>query len=443
MLVTAVLVTAACRGSDQVASPGENPRIEITSDPDGAAVFLDNQPTNRLTPALLRASIGQHDILARLVRDNVTYGFRSQVDVKADSLHHVSGPLTMRCSSAECGIANHRYNTISNMRVASNPNGALFYYDQTEKGLYWPANTNNGYASVGMPLIAGIAATRDTLSVGIYDLQYLAGRPSPQFTSTGDRSSLKQTTWIIPPTETIVMLAPTMRGIEVEEELIDISAINDVAFIKLTFRNITNRASYQAADPIVPLAGITYTWTYLGFGLDADIGTADDDAVSYDPQSNLVFTYDMNFSDGLLTSAFATRPSFVGLKLIEAPAGVTVKAMNVWPKENDWIAGQSSERSGWSTLAATRAPTLSSTTQRIGAAPQVANDYRMAVAAGPLTLAPGAAASITVAVIVAPPVTGTYTSGQNVTPGNPAVAGRAIERVAAALLEKARAIVAP
>jgi hypothetical protein len=67
----------------------------------------------------------------------------------------------------------------------------------------------------------------------------------------------------------------------------------------------------------------------------------------------------------------------------------------------------------------------------------------MLVGAGPLTLAPGDSVSMTVAIIIAPPVTGTFTAGQSISPEYPTAANRRIEQVAGNLLNKARALTVP
>jgi hypothetical protein len=444
-LFMAALALGACRESDQVVEPGDNARVEVTSDPAGAAIFLDNKSTGKVTPDLLRDLIGLHEVLVRSEIGGFVYGFRASVDVKGDSLHRVHGPLTLPCASEACWGTNRRYREINSLRPSTLPNGALFFYDASEKGLYWPVGSVNGYASMGLPLIGALAATRDTFALGIYDLNYLGGRPSPQVTSTADRFTLRQTFWVIPPSEIIFSFRQTIRGIEVEEELIGTSATNDVAFIKLTYRNITNRASYQAMDPVVPSAGITYNWVYLGFGLDADIGTATDDMITYEPSLDMVYMYDMDFQEAMFPPGVNVAPGMVGLRLLQAPAGATARVLNAWPSSNDWHAGAGDlgERFGYGVLSGLRSLAPDLPGQQIGFAPVNAGDYRMSVTAGPITLEPGASASMTVAVILAAPVAGTYTSGSNVNPENPSATGRNIQRIAAALLDKARALVVP
>lgn len=443
VVVLGAIALFGCRESDEVISPGENTRVEVNSDPEGATVLLDDVNTGKTTPTLLRDLVGLHELLVFVDRDNVRYGYRAQVDVRGDSLHRVSGPLMMRCVSSSCGQASHRYHPLNSLRVSTNPNGALFYYDATERGLYWPSNTVNGYASIGSPLIGAVAGTRDTLALGIYDLDYFAGRPAPVVTQTADRYTMKQTMWVVPPTDVIALFAPTIRGIEVEEELIGTAATNDVAFIKLTFTNITNRQSYRDVDPIVPSGGVTYNWTYIGFGLDADIGRSADDFVTYAPSLDMVYTYDADFEDVQFATGTNVRPGIVGLRLLQAPAGETVKVLNAWPSGNDWRAGGTTERAGWGILSGHKSISYDQPGPQIGHVPSAPGDFRMSVTAGPITLAPGASATIVVAVILALPVQGTYTSGQTVTPENPTVPDRPIDRIAAALLDKARSLTVP
>jgi hypothetical protein len=81
--------------------------------------------------------------------------------------------------------------------------------------------------------------------------------------------------------------------------------------------------------------------------------------------------------------------------------------------------------------------------QQVGHVPNTPNDFRISVSAGPVTLAPGEVKTMTVAIIIAPPVQGTYTPGVRVDPGSPATANRQITQIAAPLLDKARTLTAP
>lgn len=437
------LSAVSCRQADAPAGPGGNARVEVTSDPSGAQIFLDGTNTGKVTPDLLRDLIGLHEVLVRMDRDGVTYGYRTNVDVKGDSLHKIYGPLTMRCTTETCSINFSRYHTLGTLRISSNPNGSLFNYDagQTNKGLLYPAGFTDAYVSLGTPVIAMLAGARDTLGLGIYNSTYLAGRPAPAVTQLADKFTLRQQMWVVPPTDVIVTGAPTARGIQVDEELIGVSATSDVAYLKLTFTNITNKASYQAADPIVPLNGLKYDSVYIGFAMDPDIGTHNDDMISYAPELDMVYAYDMDFSEPLFGNTTATKPAFVGLKIMSASSAGRV--LNAWAGGNDYKAGDITERFGWSYLSGRKSQLPDYPGTQIGYVPVNPGDYRIAVTAGPLTLAPGASANITVAIIMAQPVAGTYQSGNVVLPGDPLDQNRMIARIAALLLERARNLINP
>ena len=132
--------------------------------------------------------------------------------------------------------------------------------------------------------------------------------------------------------------------------------------------------------------------------------------------------------------------------MLDAPAGSTI-ALNAWPRGSDWNAGDGTERSGWYHFSGTRVrPELAPADipgQHIGYAPNTPGDYRMSVSAGPLTLAPGESATISVAVILAFPTPGSFVSGQSIPPENPTVTNRPIQTIAKDLLDKARRLSPP
>jgi hypothetical protein len=445
VVATLLAISAiACRESDEVVSPGSRGSIEVSSDPAGASIELDNVATGRVTPATFWDLTGRHDILVRLERDAIAYGYRTQVQISGDSLHRVNGPLMFRCVTTTCLFASARARDLGRLRIMTQANGALMFREGAGEGLRWPLGSTNSYASMGMPLIAMVSGARDTLALGIYDYDYLAGRPEPVFTSTAERTTFRQPTWIVPPTNILLTGAPTVRGIEVQEELIG-AANSDVVYLKLTFTNITNRDSYRAADPLVPNSGLTFSQVYLGFGLDADIGDADDDLITYEPTLDLVYVYDSNFREDMFNTTNASSPGLVGVKLVEKPEN-TNAILNAWPStfgqfSGDWRGGVN-EPVGHSILSGARSFLPDEPGEKIGHTPGVVADYRISVTAGPVTLAPGQTASVTIAIIMALPVSGQYVAGQTVLPGSPTVQDRPIRRIAATLLEAARTAIA-
>ncbi|HEY0672262.1 MAG TPA: PEGA domain-containing protein [Longimicrobiales bacterium] len=442
-----VLPVAGCGDDDESFGPGENTRLEITSDPSGANIELDGLTTGRTTPTTIFDIGGRHDVVVRLDRDGISYGYRTEIDVRGDSLHRVTGPLMFRCSNTTCLLGAARNRDFGRLRISTQANGALFMKSGQGEGLLWPLGTSNSHASMGMPMIAMLSGTRDTLALGIYDTHYLAGRPEPVLQTNAERTTLRQSTWIVPPTNVITSNAPTVRGIEVEEELIG-SPDSEIVFLRLTFRNITDRETYRAADPVVPSGGLRFDNVYVGFALDPDIGASGDDMITYEPGLDLVYAYDYNFFEEIFNSAQTAAPGMVGLKIVEMPAGATSKALNGWPGEfgvgsGDWAAGENTERGGYSMISGLRSLPPDYAGQLIGHTPTMPNDFRISVGAGPITLGPGQSTTITVAIIVAAPVETEYTPGQPVAPGDPSVADRQITRVAATLLNRARNLTIP
>jgi len=448
-VLMALLMLAGACADDETLSPGENTRVEISSDPANADIFVNETNSGKKTPATFFDLIGENDITVRLDRDNIAYGYRTTIDVRGDSLHRFTGPLVYRCARADpiCKLNSSRARDFGKMRIFTQANGSLFMRTGQTEGLLWPLGSSNSYVSAGMPLIAMVAGTSDTLALGIYDTDYLAGRPEPVLTTTPTSTTLRQSTWIVPPTNVILSNAPTVRGIEVEEELTT-SSDSNVVFLKLTFRNITNRESYRAIDPVVPSAGMTFNQVYVGFGLDADIGDAADDMVTYETAHDLVYAYDINFREEIFNAANAGQPALVGLKLVKMPAGATSKSLNSWPisvggLSGDWHAGTNTERGGFSMISGLRSLPPDHPGQLIGYVPSTPGDYRMSVGAGPVTLAPGQETSITVAILIAWPVQGEYVIGQVVPSGNPTDDTRQIRRIAATLFQRAAAAVLP
>ncbi|MGH7503155.1 MAG: hypothetical protein ACREL7_15625 [Longimicrobiales bacterium] len=281
--VLALTLLNGCREEDGPLTPNSGSRVVVVSDPSGAPIFVDNQATGLRTPDTLRGLGGRHDISVRLDTLNATYGFTTRVFLsETDSAVRIEGPLVNRCAESVCFNAQFRYYTANRVRFATNPVGNLFLRGGTGgDGLIWPSLSNNSYASGGMPAFAGVLGS-DSVAIGIYDHAYLAGRPVPAVTQVPERIDLTQTTWIVPPANNLQRV--TVRGIEITEYVTATTAVDDVVVIRLVYRNITNQPLYTALDPTVPPGGRTFENAWLGFLFDPDVGTANDDALSYEPE---------------------------------------------------------------------------------------------------------------------------------------------------------------
>jgi hypothetical protein len=441
-----VLAGSGCREGDGPLTPNGGARVFVVSDPAGAPIFVDNQSTGLRTPDTLRGLGGRHDISVRLDTVQATYGFTTRVFLtEADSAIRIEGPLVNRCAEPVCYNAQFRYYAANRVRFASNPVGNLFLRGGTGgDGLIWPSLSNNSYASGSMVGFAGILGN-DTVSIGIYDHSYLAGRPVPTVVQMPDRIELTQATWIVPPSANLQRA--TVRGLEIVEHVVATTSTDDVLVIRLTFRNITNQPLYAALDPTVPPAGRTFENAWLGFVFDPDIGTSNDDALSYELPLDLVYAYDARFDENIFGEGFGRAPGLIGLRMIEKPAGTTT-ILNGWLSAGvlgaqDWLSGTATERNGWGMLSGMRSFNPDHPDPRIGHVPPPNGDVRISVSAGPVRLAPGDSASVTIALILAAPVPDTFTSGNILDPGEPTDQTRALRDVAADLFAKAAAVTPP
>jgi hypothetical protein len=438
MFTAALLIGAtACREPDGPILSGEG-RVFVTSDPDGARIFLDNRDTGRLTPDTLRGLSGTHDFSVQLDTFQALYGYAARLVISEPELYTLIGPLVNRCGDALCLANQFRHYSVNRVRFASNPVGTLFLERGTGgNGILWPSVTNNSYAAGSMVGFTGILRGSDTVALGIYDNPWLAGRPAPDIVLTADSLRVTQSTWVLPPPNAINR--PTIRGISVREEVMATAENDDILLVRLTYRNLTADPLYAALDPTAEIGGFVYDQVYIGFLLDPDIGISNDDFFSYEPGRNLVFAYDARFDEQDFAGGYNRAPGIIGLQLVEAPIGANV-ILNGWTRQGagaDWAAGTTTEKFGWYMLSGLRVYEPDHPFRKIGHEQQSPGDVRLSVSAGPFRLVPGDSLSLTVAVMLAEPVPGMFASGTQLDPGDPLDATRQLNSAAANLFEKA------
>jgi len=439
--ILALFFLTACREADRPLGP-INAGIVVDSDPRGARILLDGKDTGLRTPDTLVGLTGvRHEVRVQLDTAGLIYSLAAQVELEADRWTEVRLPLLLRCPSESCLPGLVRYYEPNQMRFAAHPLGSLLLRDGRGGGVFWPATTQNSYASVGAPLFAGvIVETGDTVALGPYDWPYLAGRPAPEVGAEGGMFSIRQSAWVLPPSQ--VLPLATVRGIEIEQRVVGRQDLDGVVLIRLVFRNVTGDPGYGVLDPYASAGGgITFESAYVGFALDGDIGNADDDALSYAPELNLAFIYDGDFSEADF-GGWANRPALIGVRVLEAPDGAQRVIMNGWPAAWDWAAGSLAEPAGWYWLSGEQARYAGPSDHPdpgVGFTPDFFEDMRVLVSAGPLRLEPGDSAALTLALVVAPPAEGSFTSGTALRPGDPRDLTHPLRRVAAPLFDRARA----
>jgi hypothetical protein len=432
-LLPALLVGLALFGCREPDAPLGNGLLFVDSDPPGARIFVDDDDTGLLTPDTISGLSGVVEV--RVERDSagVTYSYTAAVLVEGGEVTTLNGPLMVRCQQAAASNCSetHTFHNVADLRFSTSVTGALLNSSSTNPGLVWPAAGNDRYNVGGAPVFAGRTEGL-VAALNPYDQIYLAGRPGVQTTLAGGVLDLQQSLWITPPLEEQGLLAP--RGIEVHERVVASDAVPGVILIELRFRNISAEPLYQILDREVPAAGVTWEDAYIGFSIDPDIGNATDDWVSYDPALDAVYAYDASFSE----AGFGSRPSgpgLVGLRVLRAPVGSGV-VLNAWEGLRDWTAGSTTQASGYGMLSGTASFQPDYPGSEVGYLPEAPGDMRISATAGPVQLAPGDEVAIVVAVALAAPVPGTFTSGTSLAPGDPADANRTLHAVAAALRER-------
>ena len=428
-----LVLLAACREGDGPADPSQiDARVHLTSSPSGAEIIVDTRSTGLFTPDTVALRRGDRAIELRLDSAGIQYGYGIILEVEpSDSVVAVDLPLGIQCLTpgGACFQSARRYHEVGGLRFAASAVGSLFHWGGSGSGIFWPGSTQNSYASSGMPVFAANANGR-AVALGMYDQSMLVGLPAPRATVNAEGLLLEQTAWVLPPRSSLIDPA-TVRGIAIEQEVIGRTALEDVIVMRLTFRNVSDDPMVHMWAPHIPADPVTYTDAWIGFALDADIGSASDDWLSYDVDMDMVFAYDGDFQANF-TGLDAGRPGLVGLRVLEAPEGTAVM-LNSWTSQMDWNAGRPGETFGYNMLSGTAVPSPEHAHERIGYMPTGMGDVRISVTAGPISLAPGESAQVLIAMAIAPPAEGTYTSGSVMAPGDPTDAGRPLAQAAANL----------
>lgn len=434
LLLLVVLGAGACREEDGPLAGSGAGVLVVESDPPGARITIDGRATGRFTPDTIRNVGGLRDVLVRLDTAGVSYQYSAQIVVSGTSPFVLQGPLMARCQAQASACAGNfkDEHTVGSLRYSTNALGALFLEYGQGGGLYWPAASANVYLSTGMPMFAALWGSQQ-VSLGVYDTEFLAGRPAPDVRQQGDAHQVTQRAWVLPPAQ--FMALGVARGIEVVERVVTSANADGLLLIELVFRNITDRPLYRIVDPYVPAGGITFDDAYVGLALDPDVGGAEDDWLSYDESLSAVFAYDADFAEGTFSTQ-QSSPGLIGMRLLRAPAGAQA-VLNGWANTGqmtfDWRAGDNSQFTGYGMLSGTSSYSPDHPGPTIGHLPASPGDVRVSVTVGPLELAPGDSARVVLGVALAAPVAGSFVSGQQVQPGTPGDETRPLHAIAANL----------
>lgn len=438
VLAAAAIAVTACDDPARPVPDVGGGTVFIDSDPAGGRVLLDGEDTGEVTPILLEGvGEGRRLFTVELDSGGFRYTGEATLEVSTEIVRGAMLPLTARCSTPLCLSANAQFHAPGAARFAVNAAGPLFAYDGRDQGIVWPQSTLNSYAAIGAATITattGFGPAALSLANAGTASNFWAGRPAIDVVAANPYRVIVPA-WITPPTSDI---STAMRGIGIVQEVVVESATPDAIHIRVTWRNITRDSVYRALDGEVPDGGIFFNDVWVGFILDADIGPfgeSDDDLVSYDAGRKLVFAYDGDFAVTGFSGGWSTRPGLLGLMLVDGPT--TNVRLNAWPKSSNFLTGVN-EDVGRLLILAQQAEPANHGDERIGYAPNDASaDYLLSVATGPVTLAPGDSVSAHFAVLLAPPVPGSFASGTAMPAGDPLDPARPLAEVAALLFSLA------
>ena len=328
-------------------------------------------------------------------------------------------------------------------------------------GLIWPAGGGviNEYVGHAKLLIAArmgpgspAGTLGDTMSMGFYPVGDYSPRtrlhPIP-----GDSTRWQGEVWTdVRHVPVFPFLRPRLPdddrkadnfGLAVRSTYHLPSALDDAFLVRFDIRNISAHPDYRRVNPEEPVGGHTLTDVYLAPIIDPDIGgltpapgEAGDDNVTVFPADSLLVAYDQAFAVPHFAAGYATRPGLVGVRLVSGPPGTTARALLFdRPKAPDYEAAVE-ERANYRLLAGGRAGPRAGCSDAqpevFLCTPEAHHNPLMGWSVGPLTLAPGESTSLVIAIVLAAPKAGSFTSGTEVAPENADVTSttRAIYEIA-------------
>lgn len=472
MAAVAVAVTLVACGNDSVtkqtgpvtlkfSTPSFKNAGSTSRDTVQAMVIIDNTDTvTAPTDSVQNFPRGAHQFEAHLDVDYLVSKFTQTIDPRTSTAILPILPAgTCRIYDFDAQFcARRNFINWSQTRVYC-PTGdfgefCTYFPDQLHVGASWPtdsvASAQNEYIAHGKLLIGAVAPNAERIAMALYDV----GDYSPRrrhHVVPGDSSLWQSEVWtdarhvpLYPDSEPSLVRtdrAANLFGLSVRTTYSVPSAYKNAMFVRFDVTNISDSADYRRVHPAEPVGGHTITNVYLAPVIDPDVGgirivggTRYDDSIddngTYFPADSLVVAYDQAFAVPAFGGGYSNKPGLVGMRLLEAPAGATAKAL-ILDTGTRLEYGfdpsvRSVEDSTYRVIAAGRELARDHCTDypeayvcAVVGDGEAAHNIRIGFSLGPIaSIAPGQSVSLTVAILFAPPAAGTFTSGTSVAPIN-------------------------
>jgi hypothetical protein len=220
-------------------------------------------------------------------------------------------------------------------------------------------------------------------------------------------------------------------GLEVKTTYSSPAAFQDVIFIRFDIRNISAEEDYRRVHPGTPAGGFSVRDVYLTPMIDADIGGGlatefSDDAATVFPDQKLIAGYDREFDIRRTdwVTRWADAPGIVGFQFLNSSFGGDARAV-IFSADTLDFTTTALEAEAHTIVSGGRVATLAgctATAELFNCAPEVGSDVRMGWSVGPIaSIVPGQTYSVTVAVLLASPKPGSFSSGTGIAPQNTAL----------------------
>lgn len=225
-------------------------------------------------------------------------------------------------------------------------------------------------------------------------------------------------------------------GLQVKQTYLLPREERNAILVRFDVTNISDSADYRRVHPEMPAGGRTLSNIYLAPLVDVDVGglreingnrvddRIDDNGTLF-PADSMVVGWDQEFAAPAMGGGYASRPGVVGVRLIEGPPGASALVLDGalslgWdtPADEDrtyriLAAGRDGAATECSSPAAAMPAYVCMSTGSV----EAEHDVRIGWSVGPIAqLAPGETVTLTIAILVAPPQPGTFTSGTSVAP---------------------------